>query len=60
MSGKTANKQCSQYSRGRPAKMANGGKVEGVSQRKAIAMGGASDGKHVAEQNKAGGFQRRK
>lgn len=59
MSGKTANKQCSQYSRGRPAKMANGGKVEGVSQRKAIAMGGG-DGKTVVEQNKAGGFQRRK
>ena len=51
------------FKAGRPSGYANGGKVEGVSQHKSIAMGGSHDvqsgGKGVA-QNTTGKFQRRK
>ena len=48
---------------GRPSGYANGGKVEGVSQHKSLAMGGSHDvqapGKGVV-QNSGGKFQKRK
>ena len=49
------------FKSGRPSGYANGGKVEGVSQHKGIAMGGSHEpsGKGVA-QNSGGKFQRRK
>lgn len=44
---------------GRPAKYAHGGKVEGVSQHKALAMGGGS-GKVESKVTPKGTFQRKK
>lgn len=50
----------SPYKAGRPSGYANGGRVEGVSQRKGIAMGGSHEAKHSVEQTPKGSFQRRK
>lgn len=60
-----SSKKGSPYKAGRPSGYANGGSVEGVSQRKAIAMGGkhtisGSSSKGVVEQNAKGHFQRKK
>ena len=56
-------KQGSSYKPGRPSQLANGGTVEGVPLRKAIAMGGhptvEAKGKGVV-QNTKGHFQRKK
>lgn len=53
----------SPFRAGRPSGYANGGKVEGVSQHKSLAMGGSHDvqapGKGVV-QNGGGKFQKRK
>lgn len=51
----------SPYRAGRPSGYANGGKVEGVSQHKGLAMGGSHEGKGPGvAQNSSGKFQRRK
>lgn len=47
------------FKAGRPSGYANGGKVEGVSQHKSIAMGGAHEGKGKGV-NSGGKFQRTK
>lgn len=56
-------KQGSEFKPGRPSSLGNGRKIEGVSQHKAIAMGGSPDtqssGKGVV-QSSGGKFQRRK
>ena len=58
-----AKSKGSEFKPGRPSQLANGGTVEGVPLRKAIAMGGnptvEAKGKGVV-QNSKGSFQRKK